>query len=112
MYNPEKEYKNLINKLRKACKQKGYTYYALAKEANIANSTMYNIMNEKTMPHFFTLLTLCNVLGVSVNDRCEGGSTVLEEDEKEMLESYRNFSKKKKEWLNIALKMLAQCDSL
>lgn len=112
MYNPEHEYKKLIDRLRKACKQKGYTYYALAKEANISTSTIYNIMSEKTMPHFFTLLTLCNVLNVHVNNAYSEAGVVLELDEKIMLENYRNFSERKKEWLNIAMNMLSQSDVL
>ena len=121
MYTQDEAHRKLVEKLREKCEQKGYTYYVLAKKANISTSTMYNIMNGKTMPQFFTLLTLCNVLEISM-DEVFGNMSIeeilssvdeelqedLNKDERELLSSYRNLSGEKKEWLNFCLKMLEQ----
>lgn len=121
MYTQDEAHKKLVEQLKEKCVQKGYTCYVLAKKANISTSTMYNIMNGKTMPQFFTLMTLCNVLEISM-DEIFGTISIealissadeelqekLKKDERELLSCYRNLSGEKKAWLNFCLKMLKQ----
>ena len=114
MYTQDEAQKKLVEELREKCEQKGYTYYVLAKKANISTSTMYNIMNGKTMPQFFTMLTLCNLLEISMDEifgkmsMDEELKSQLNKEEKELLASYRNLSGEKREWLTFCLKMLEQ----
>ncbi len=110
MYKFNCEHEKLIKTLKETCRQKGYSYYYLAKRAGISTSTMYNIMNGKTDPQFFTLVTLCNVLEISFMDIIDikSAHTCISEVEKELLFQYRNLSDRKKEMLSVYMEMLMQ----
>ena len=53
---------------------------------------------------------LCNSLGISITDIFDEGEVIDQQtqEERNILESYRNLPEQKKEWLRIALKMLLQ----
>ena len=98
MYNPDEECKAMVAALKKLCEQKGMSPHALAKEAGISTSTISYLMKGKTRPQVYTVLELCNVLGVSINElfdrpdadmSAETGIQYITCDEKNMLECYR-----------------------
>lgn len=64
MYNPEEECKAMAAALKKMCEQRGMSPHALAKKAGISTSTMSYIMKGETRPQVYTILLLCNALGV------------------------------------------------
>lgn len=53
---------------------------------------------------------LCNSLGISITDIFDEREVIDQQtqEEQNIIESYRNLPKQKKEWLQIALKMLLQ----
>ena len=125
MYDPKFECEALISRISELCKLKGYSYYAIAKKANISTSTMYSIMEGKTLPQLFTLFNICNVLEIPIASIFE--STAVHEDntsnnlkppdaqsinlssaEKHILQFYREISDKKRELLQIYIDMLRQ----
>ena len=125
MYNPEVECKALISRISELCKSKGYSYYAIAKKANISTSTMYSIMEGKTLPQLFTLFNICNVLEIPIANIFETVEEYedneynnpeppdvkysnLSLEEKNMLQFYRKISSKKRELLHIYIDMLRQ----
>ena len=117
MYNPDEECKAMVAALKKLCEQKGMSPHALAKEAGISTSTISYLMKGKTRPQVYTLLELCNVLGVSINElfdrpdtdvSTETGIQYITCDEKNLLDCYRGLSDKKKELLRIYVDMLRQ----
>ena len=117
MYNPDEECKAMVAALKKLCEQKGMSPHALAKEAGISTSTISYLMKGKTRPQVYTLLELCNVLGVSINElfdrpdtdvSTETGIQYITCDEKKLLDCYRGLSDKKKELLRIYVDMLRQ----
>lgn len=67
MYNPDEECKTMVAALKKLCEQKGMSPHALAKEAGISTSTISYLMKGKTKPQVYTILELCNVLGISIS---------------------------------------------
>ena len=71
MYNPDKECEAMIEALKKLCQQKNMTPYAVAKEAGISSSTVSYIMNGRTKPQMYTVLLMCNVLGVTISQLFE-----------------------------------------
>lgn len=71
MYNPDKECKAMIAALKKICEQKNMTPYAVAKEAGISSSTVSYIMSGRTKPQIYTILMMCNVLGVTISQLFE-----------------------------------------
>ena len=117
MYNPDEECKAMVVALKKLCEQKGMSPHALAKEAGISTSTISYLMKGKTRPQVYTVLELCNVLGVSINElfsrpdtyvTAETGIQYITCDEKNLLDCYRGLSDKKKELLRIYVDMLRQ----
>ena len=115
MYNPDEECKAMVAALKKLCEQKGISPHALAKEAGISTSTISYLMKGKTKPQVYTVLELCNVLGVSINElfdrpdkdvSAETGIQYITCDEEKLLDCYRGLSDKKKELLRIYLDML------
>ena len=62
MYDSEKEYQMMFERLKDICKQRKITNYALAKATNLSNSSISNLMNGKTTPYVDTLLRICSAL--------------------------------------------------
>ena len=121
MYNPDEECKAMVAALKKLCEQKGMSPHALAKEAGISTSTISYLMKGKTRPQVYTVLELCNVLGVSINElfsrpdtdvSTETGIQYITCDEKKLLDCYRGLSDKKKGLLRIYVDMLRQYEEL
>ena len=121
MYNPDEECKAMVAALKKLCEQKGMSPHALAKEAGISTSTISYLMKGKTRPQVYTVLELCNVLGVSINElfsrpdtdvTAETGIQYITCDEKKLLDCYRGLSDKKKELLRIYVDMLHQYEGI
>ena len=121
MYNPDEECKAMVAALKKLCEQKGMSPHALAKEAGISTSTISYLMKGKTRPQVYTVLELCNVLGVSINElfsrpdtdvTAETGIQYITCDEKKLLDCYRGLSEKKKELLRIYVDMLRQYEGI
>ena len=121
MYNPDEECKAMVAALKKLCEQKGMSPHALAKEAGISTSTMSYLMKGKTRPQVYTVLELCNVLGVSINElfdrpntdvSTETGIQYITCDEKKLLDCYRGLSDKKKKLLRIYVDMLRQYEGI
>lgn len=113
MYDPAKECEKVIRKLKKICKQKDISYYALAKQTGISTSTIYNIMSGKNTPQIFTLFKLCNILGVSINCLIDDSieiedKMIISEDEETLLFLYKKLPDKKKEWIRTYVDMVRQ----
>ena len=117
MYDPDKECKEMIEAVKRLCEQKNITPHALAKQAGISTSTISYLVNGKTKPQVYTVLLLCNVLGVRISDLFDTVATTeisesrvqyITYDEEKLLECYRELSDKKRELLRIYVDMLRQ----
>lgn len=113
MYNPDEECKAMAVALKKICEQRGMSPRALAKKAGISTSTMSYIMKGETKPQVYTVLQLCNALGVQIGDLFDGRDDGVYEaveyvtcEEKELVDCYRCLSVQKKELLRIYVDML------
>ena len=117
MYDPDKECKEMIETVKRLCEQKNITPHALAKQAGISTSTISYLVNGKTKPQVYTVLLLCNVLGVRISfffdtiattEISESRVQYITYDEEKLLECYRELSAKKRELLRIYVDMLRQ----
>lgn len=115
MYDPDKECKEMIETVKRLCEQKNITPHVLAKQAGISTSTISYLVNGKTKPQVYTVLLLCNVLGVRISDLFDAVATTeisesrvqyITYDEEKLLECYRELSDKKRELLRIYVDML------
>ncbi|MBU5481548.1 helix-turn-helix domain-containing protein [Blautia sp. MSJ-19] len=110
-YHPEEKCEELIRHIKKLCDDRGMSYYALAKDAEVSPSTLHELLSGKTKPYLYTVYKLCNALDVSMMEIL-GENMVLEntgdlnKKEKELLLLYRKCSRTQKEHLEMYLKML------
>ena len=112
-YNPEQKCEDLIRKLREQCGSHNISYYALAKEADVSTSTLHALMAGKTKPYMYTVYKLCNALDISIMDLLDDedmpeNTTELNTKEREIISTYRKYSRSKKEMLGTYMKMLEQ----
>lgn len=112
-YNPEQKCEDLIRKLREQCENRNISYYALAKEADVSTSTLHALMAGKTKPYMYTVYKLCNALDISIMDILDDedmpeNTTELSAKEREIISSYRKFSRSKKRMLEMYMRMLEQ----
>ena len=120
MYDPDEKCSIMAEAIKKFCKEKSITLYALAKAAGISTSTISYLVNGKTNPQIYTVLLICNVLDVTIgeliddnleddsersSDYPENGRTAEEE---KLVEKYRCLSERKKDLLKVYLDMLMQ----
>lgn len=112
-YNPEQKCEDLIRKLREQCGNHNISYYALAKEAEVSTSTLHALMAGKTKPYMYTVYKICNALDISIMDILDDedmpeNTTELSAKEREIISTYRKYSRSKKEMLGTYMKMLEQ----
>lgn len=107
MYKPDEECKRIIERLKCISQLKGIKPTTLAQKAGISSSTMSSLMNGKSRPQVYTLMLLCNALGISIHELFEDECRKLNvSEEEEILNCFRCLSKEKKELLSIYLDML------
>lgn len=112
-YNPEQKCEDLIWKLREQCGNHNISYYALAKEADVSTSTLHALMAGKTKPYMYTVYKLCNALDISIRDILDDedmpeNTTELSAKEREIISTYRKYSRSKKRMLETYMRMLEQ----
>ena len=116
-YRPDVKCEELIQNIHDLCERQGISYYALAKAADVSPSTLHELMTGKTKPYLYTVYKICNALDISISDLLleESGTpgmvSELNEKEQELIYLYRKCSNKKKEHLEIYLRMLEQYDA-
>ena len=114
-YNPEQKCEDLIRNIREQCDN--ISYYALAKEADVSTSTLHTLMGGKTKPYMYTVYKLCNALDISIMDLLDDedmpeNTTELNTKEREIISTYRKYSRSKKEMLGTYMKMLEQFEEI
>lgn len=58
--------KDVIQHIQDLCKERSWTYYRLAKEADIPYSTLNNMVNRTNIPTIPTLQKLCDAFGITL----------------------------------------------
>lgn len=105
MYDSEKEYQIIFERLKNICKQRNITNYALAKATKLSNSSVSNLMNGKTTPYVDTLLRICSALDISIAELL-GEDEKFNSEEIILIQNYRGMSQEKKQLLKIYIEML------
>lgn len=109
MYNPDKACDEMIEALNRICHEKKISWNTLAKEAGLSSSTISYLMRGKSRPQVYTMLMLCNVLGVRFSELFEEYDVVNEcENEEKLLEVYRGLTDEKREMLRTYIDMLSK----
>ena len=54
-------------RIKELMKERGWTEYRLAKNANLSQSTVINIFRRNTVPSVATLESICNAFGITLS---------------------------------------------
>ena len=100
--------KDVIQHIQDLCKERSWTYYRLAKEADIPYSTLNNMVNRTNIPTIPTLQKLCDAFGITLADFFldEPDALQLTEGQQEIITLYNNLSLEKKKILKAYMKGL------
>ena len=103
MYNSKEKSKEIAQKFRKLCEARGTTPYKVASRAGLSTSTISCFLAGKTIPRMDTMLMLCDELGISISDFFDERELedLQTQEEKSILEVYRNLSAQKKQLFHI-----------
>lgn len=105
MYDSEKEYQMMFERLKDICKQRNITNYALAKATNLSNSSISNLMNGKTTLYVDTLLRICSALDITIVELI-GEDEKFNAEEMILIQNYRGMSQEKRQLLKIYIEIL------
>lgn len=100
--------KDVIQHIQDLCKERSWTYYRLAKEADIPYSTLNNMVNRTNIPTIPTLQKLCDAFGITLADFFldEPDALQLTEGQQEIITLDNNLSLEKKKILKAYMKGL------
>lgn len=92
---------DIIDKIEKYKKQRGWSDYKLALESGVAQSTLATMKQRKTPPKVDALQSICEAFGITLaqffldDEQVE----ILSEQERKLVENFRKLSTKKQQAL-------------
>ena len=69
----------VINHIKEICKQRGWTYYRLAKESGIPHSSLNTMLNKQHIPSMNNLIKICKGLNMTLTQFFAGMEPVSDE---------------------------------
>lgn len=104
----------IIQRILDLCSQKHYSLYRLAKESNIPNTTLTNMVRTDTMPTFPTIQKICKGLDISIPQffMSEDYFQSLTDNQREILRLWESLDKKQRLQAMAYLEGLAQSKQL
>ncbi len=110
----ETESNFIIQRMNQLLQERSWTIYRLAKESDIAYSSLNNIFIRNTIPSVLTLEKICNGFQITLSQFFEPdtpiipSSDMLTSEERDIIETYRKLSKTDKQLFNAYLDGLAK----
>ena len=108
------ENNDVLKRLRNLLDEYGWTVYRLSKESGVPISSLNNMFSRNTQPSIPTLERICEGFGISIGDFFESPVTprpdlyVLNDDERTVIDVYRELTHDRQDLLNAYLHGLAQ----
>ena len=104
---------SVLNRIQQLLEFKHWTLYKLAKESNIAYSSLNNIFNRKTCPTIITLEKICKGFNMSLSEFFSFDTNPLRDEsltleQQDLLNSYNELSSQDKMLLQAYLKGLCK----
>lgn len=102
---------DVLNRIQQLLEFKHWTLYKLAKESNLAYSSLNNIFNRQTCPTVVTLEKICKGFNISLSEFFSFGTNPLRDEsltfeQQDLLNSYNELSSQDKMLLQAYLKGL------
>lgn len=101
---------DVIDHIAELCKERGWTYYRLAKATGIPYSTLSNMIHRHNIPTIPTLQKICDGMDISLPDFFAGDhrSAHLTKAQHDFLDILSNLSQRDKQLLTAYAKGLAK----
>ena len=100
---------DVLEKITKLKNERGWSFYKLAKQANIPQSTLSNLFSRENSPNMATLTSICNAFGMSLAQFfADTPDSTLTEEQKKILKKWVLLNESQKEKVTIYLKGLLQ----
>lgn len=89
---------DMLEHIKELQKEKNLSNYQLAAEAEVPQSTINNMYTRGTMPTMSTFFAICKALSITPSQFFNESETtlILSEEETELVETYRQLTKKNK----------------
>ena len=89
---------NVLEKVKKMQKDRGWSTYKLAYEAGLTQSTLSNMFTRETCPTVETLEKICEAFGITLSEFFETDENVisLNKNETLLIKKYRTLTEKEK----------------
>ncbi|MEG0962146.1 MAG: helix-turn-helix transcriptional regulator [Lachnospiraceae bacterium] len=101
---------NVVERIEFLCKEKGYSYYRLAKNSDLAYSSVSNMLHKNTTPSISTLEKICSGLDITLaqffSENMEYPDLTVEQ--KELLRLHHSLSQHHQELLLTYARGLAE----
>ena len=97
------ELNKLLTKIQKLLDERNWTLYKLAKESNIPYSSLNSLFQKNNQPTVATLEKICHGFNITLveffsdNTPYRSEAPNITKEEQELLDTFRNLSKKDKE---------------
>ena len=108
MYDTKEKCRELAEKFKQICAERGTTPYKIAQKSGLSSSTVSCFQAATTVPRIDTMMILCNQLRISITDIFDEREMVEvhAQEEELILHTYRNLPEDKKKAVLKYLKML------
>lgn len=100
---------NVLERIKKLCQERSYTYYELAKRSGIPYSTLNTLLIKNTQPSLPTLRRLCSGLGITLQQFFAGeeDTQTLTPQQKECLHLFSILTTEEQELAKAYMKGLS-----
>lgn len=90
---------DVVEKIIALAENRGWSRYALAKNAEMSDSTLKNIWKRKSIPSIPTLETICNAFGISLSQFFAEDEMciTLTPEQKELLDAWSQLTQEQRE---------------
>lgn len=101
---------NVLEKIEKMRKERGWSINRLAVEAELTQSTVAHMFARETLPSLHTLECICNAFGVTMAQFFaeESNANYLSNEEKCMVAKYRELNNRDRESVKAIIEALAK----
>ena len=97
---------DILEKIDRLRRERKWSINNLAMESMLTQSTLNNLYSRKSEPKISTLRAICGAFGITLSEFFEE-ETKPENDEKEILKTYRNLSPEMKKHVLAVMKNLS-----
>lgn len=83
--------------IKEICKQRGWSYYKLAKESGISHSSLNYTMKHQHVPTINTLIKICNGLDITLSQFFDGIDNNKSEEQDKLISLWNLLNEQEKE---------------